>query len=263
VVKNLSIGRYIETNSSIHKLDPRTKLLSAIVFVTLLMMASIWQHYLALTLYTLLMISFTRIPILVFLKGIRPLLKIIIFTALLQALFSGGEAIYWQWGPFTISQSGLRNAGTVFLRFSLIIMMTSVIGLATKPLDLATGVEKLLTPFKAIGFAVQDLALMMSIALRFIPTLFQEGERLKRAQESRGMQFNEGNFFERMRKFLPLLVPIFVGSFYRAQELANALDVRGYIGPAKRTNFKVLRLSSKDFIFAGILGVLSIVCLIF
>jgi len=262
VVKNLSVGRYIETNSIIHQLDPRTKLLGAIVFVALLMMASIWQQYVALTLYTFLMSFLTRIPVLIFLKGIRPLLRIIIFTALLQALFSGSGTIYWRWGPFTISEFGLRGAGIVFIRFALVIIMTSVIGLSTKPLDLSAGVEQLLTPFKVIGFAVQDLALMMSIALRFLPALFDEGERLKKAQESRGMLFCEGHFFQRMRKLLAMFIPIFVGSFYRAQELANALDARGYVGSAGRTKFKMMKLSSKDFIFASSLGILFIVCFI-
>ena len=260
--KNLSIGRYIETNSTIHKLDPRTKILGIMMFITLLMMSSIWQHYIALAVYTFLLIFLTRIPVLIFLKGIRPLLRIIIFTALLQILFSSSGTIYWQWGPFTISEFGLRSAAIVFMRFSLIIMMTSVIGLSTKPLDLTAGMEKLLFPFKLLGFAVQDLAFMMSIALRFIPTLFDEGNRLKKAQESRGMQFDEGNFSERMKKFLPLFVPIFVDSFYRALELANALDVRGYSDSAKRTKFKIMKFNYNDAIFAGSLGVLWVAYLI-
>ena len=263
MVKNLSIGRYIETNSVIHQLDPRTKLLGAIVFVTLLMMATNWQHYIVLTSYTFLMIFLTRIPVLTFLKGIRPLLRIIIFTALLQVLFSGSGTIYWRWGPFTISEFGLRGAWIVFIRFSLVIMITSVIGLSTKPLDLSAGVEQLLRPFKVIGFAVQDLALMLSIALRFIPTLFDEGERLKKAQESRGMLFSEGHFFQRMKKLLALSIPMFVGSFYRAQEMANVLDTRGYVGSAKRTRFKTMKLSSKDFVFASSLGILFILCFVF
>ena len=256
MVKNLSIGRYIETNSMIHQLDSRAKLLGAFVFVTLLMKATTWQQYMFLTMYTFLMIFLTHIPVLIFLKGIRPLLRIIIFTAVLQALFSGGGTVYWQWGPFTVSESGLRGAGLVFIRFSLMIMMTSVIGLSTKPLDLTAGVEKLLFPFRLIGFAVQDLAFMMSIALRFIPTFFDEGNRLKKAQESRGIQFDEGNFLQRMKKILPLFIPVFVGSFYRAQELANALDVRGYVGSLKRTRLRVMKWGVGDFIFMGSLGVL-------
>jgi len=254
MVKNLSVGRYIETNSVIHKLDPRTKFLSVIIFVTMLMMASTRQHYVMLTLYTVLMIFLTRIPILIFLKGIRPLLRIIMFTALLQALFSGGGIIYWQWGPFTLSEFGLRGAGVILIRFSLIMIMTSVIGLSTKPLDLTAGIEKILFPFKLIGFSIQDLAFMVSIALRFIPTLFDEVGRLKKSQESRGMQFDEGHFLERMRKFLPLFIPVFMGSFYRAQELANALDARGYVGSSKRTTFRTLECSLKDLVFAGGLG---------
>jgi len=263
VVKNLSVGRYIETNSIIHKLDSRTKILTTIVFVTLLMTAFTWQHLSALALYTFFMIFLTRIPVLIFLKGIRPLLTIIVITAMLQILFSNSGTIYWQWGLFTISEFGLQNAGIIFIRFSLIIMITSVIGLSTKPLDLTAGIEKLLLPFKLIGFKVQDLAFMMSIALRFIPTLFEEANRLKKAQESRGMQFDEGSFFIRMKKLLPLFTPIFIGSFYRAQELANTLDVRGYSSSAQRTKFKISKLSSKDLIFTGITVILLLVYFIF
>ena len=262
MVKNLSIGRYIETNSIIHKLDSRAKLLGAIVFVILLMISFTWQHYIILALYTFLLIFLTRIPMLIFLEGIRPLLRIIVFTALLQALFSSSGIIYWQWGPFTISELGLKSAGVIFIRFSLIIMITSVIGSSTKPLDLTAGTCKLLSPFKLIGFRVQDLAFMASIALRFVPTLFDEVNRLKKAQESRGMLFYEGNLFERMQKLLPLFIPIFVGSFYRAQELADALDVRGYTDSTKRTKFKLMKLSFKDFIFAGSLGLLLTIHLI-
>ena len=263
MVKNLSIGRYIETNSAIHKLDPRIKLLGVIAFVTLLVRTSSWQQYVALILYTFLIIFLTKIPLIIFLKGIRPLLRIIIFTAVLQILFTGGPDIYFQWGPFTISDSGIRGAGQVFIRFSLVLMMTSAIGLSTKPLDLTAGLEKLLTPFKIIGLKIQDLALMMSIALRFIPTLFDEANRLKKAQESRGVFFAEGNFFERMKKFLPLFIPVFVGSFYRAQELANALDVRGYMGKGKRTTFRIMRIRFQDFVFASSLITLVVIFFVF
>jgi len=263
MVKNLSIGRYIETNSSIHQLDPRVKLFGVIVFVTLLVRTISWQQYVALILYTFLIIFLTKIPIIIFLKGIRPLLRIIIFTAVLQILFTRGANIYFQWGPFTISEAGIRGAGEVFIRFSLVLMLTSAVGLSTKPLDLTAGLEKLLVPLKMIGLKVQDLALMMSIALRFIPTLFDESSRLKKAQESRGVFFAEGHFLGRMKKFLPLFIPVFVGSFYRAQELANALDVRGYMGKGKRTTFKIMRISFKDFVFASSLVALVVISLIF
>ena len=249
MIKNLSVGRYLETNSMIHRLDPRTKLVGMIVFITLLMLASNWQQYVALIFYTFLMIYLTKIPISTFLKGIRPLLKIIIFTAMLQILFSSSGHTYWQWGPFSISRTGLQNAFTILVRFSLIIIVTSVVGLSTKPLDLTMGMKKLLFPLKLVGFKGHDFSLMLSIALRFIPTLFDEGQRLKKAQEARGVQFDDGGFLQRMRKFLPLFIPIFIGSFYRAGELANALDVRGYVGYRPRTTFKKMQLNRKDYLF--------------
>lgn len=263
MVKNLSIGRYIETHSAIHQLDARIKLLGMIAFVTLLIRTIAWQQYVALVLYIVLIIFLTRIPIIIFLKSVRPLLRIIIFTAMLQILFTRDTIIYFQWGPFTISEAGIRGAGEVLIRFSLVLMMTCAVGLSTKPLDLTAGLEKLLMPFKIVGLKVQDLALMMSIALRFIPTLFDEASRLKKAQESRGVFFAEGHFFKRMKKFLPLCLPIFIGSFYRAQELAHALDVRGYMGKNKRTTFKKMSIDFKDLIFVSSLVLLIAVSFIF
>jgi len=258
MAKNLIIGRYIKTQSLIHQLDPRTKLISIIIFITLLMRSTSWQQYLILVAYTYLAMFLTRIPILIFLKGIRPLLRIIIITAGLQIFLTSGVNNYWQFGPIIISEVGVWQAGTIFIRFTLIILMTSVIGLSTKPLELTAGIAKLLFPLKILGLAVADFALMMAIALRFIPTLFEEARRLKAAQEARGMQFDEGNFLVRMRKVIPLLVPIFVGSFYRAQELANALDVRGYVGAAKKTQFNQLKFTINDLSCFLILGVIII-----
>lgn len=253
MVKNLTIGRYIETNSVIHRLDPRIKLIGLMIFITGLMMSAHWLHYLVLIVYTFFMLYLTQIPIPIFIKGIRPLLKIILFTASLQILFSPSHENLWQWGPFSISYAGISHAIVIFLRFSLIILITSVVGLSTKPLDLTTGVKKLLSPLSKIFKTLHDLPLMLSISLRFIPTLFDEGYRLKKAQEARGMDFNEGHFLIRLKKFLPLCIPIFVASFYRAGELAAALDVRGYVSGKKRTAFKKMSLTVGDFAFLLIL----------
>jgi len=259
MVKNLTMGRYIKTNSWIHNVDARLKLIGLIVFITLLMTSSNAWQYAILICYSFLMILLTKIPITTFIKGIKPLLKIIIFTAFLQFLFSGGGVIYFELGPIVISQVGIRNGFNIFIRFSLIILITSVTGLSTKPFDLTKAVEKLLKPLKKIGVHAQSFALVMSIALRFIPTLFDETHRLKKAQEARGMQFDEGNLVERMRKFLPLLVPIFTQSFFRASELAATLDVRGYISQNSRTQFHHSNFKRQDAQFIICLAVVTFI----
>lgn len=262
-MKNLSIGRYINTNSPIHHLDPRIKILGLITFVTLLIKASTWQHYLALASYTFLTILLCKIPVVIFLKSISSLLKIIIMSATIQLLFTNSGNIYHQWGPFVITDLGLVSAGGVAIRFSLILMMSSVIGLSTKPLDLSAGIEKLLLPLEIFGFKIQALALMVSIALRFVPTLFDEVLRLKKAQESRGLIFESGHFLQRMKKLLPLFIPVFAASFYRAKELADAIDARGYAQTAKRSRFKIMKICYKNAIFAGSVGILVLIFLYF
>jgi len=263
MVNNLSIGRYINIRSTIHELDARIKLISLIVLITLLTHANTWQQYVALTSFTFLIIFLTRIPIMIFFKGIRHLLKIIIFTTILQLLFNGSGNSYFQWGFLNISEGGIIGAGIIFMRFVLILMIASAIGLSTKPFDLTAGLRYFLTPLERVGLQIQDFAFMMSISLRFIPTLFEEAQRLKKAQESRGVQFDEGGFIKRMRKLIPLMIPAMIGSFYRAQELADAVDARGYAGTIKRTTYKRMKFKINDLCFMLGLSILIVVCLIF
>lgn len=253
-MKNIAVGRYIPTASLIHQLDPRLKLVTMVLFIATLMMAEYLWQYGVLVVLLFVLVGMTRISVGIFLKGIRPLLKIILFTAVLQLLFTTRGELLAQWWIVTITTTGVLNGVTVFLRFSMIIVMTSVIGLSTKPLDLTRGLGSLLKPFGVVGVKGENVGLILAIALRFIPTLFDEGARLKKAQESRGMQFDEGNFIQRLKKFAPLLIPIFIGSFTRANELANALDVRGYVGGVPRTAYKSFGITVVDGIYVCVFG---------
>lgn len=261
--KKITIGRYIETHSIIHKLNSSIKLIWMILFIAILMTSNTWHEYLILTLVVLILITLTKIPLLIFLKGIKPLLKIIIFTAVLQLFFTTTGPILLEFSFVTITINGVRNAFIIFIRFSLVLMLTSVVGLSTKPMDLTTGVELLLSPLKLIGVKIQELALILAISLRFIPTLQDEGMRLKLAQESRGIQFDEGNFIEKIKKVIPLILPIFIGSFYRAHEMANALDVRGYTSEKNRTKYKKFSFSYKDLLFISTIVLIMFIFLLF
>ena len=250
------IGRYIPGNSIIHRLDSRAKLATGFYFIGLVMLANNWQTYLIFTLYTFIIIKLTGISLRIFLRGIKPLLNLIIFTVVLQLLFARGGAVYFELGPLVITSNGVLRGMAVFFRFTLTICMSTVVSLTTRPIDLTDAIESLLAPLKLFKVSVQDIALMLSIALRFIPTLMDEASRIMKAQQSRGVEFGEGNIFEQMRKLIPVFLPLFVGSFYRAEELANALDVRGYQGNRKRTKLRIQKWHGRDTVF-----LLSYICL--
>lgn len=247
--KNFIIGRYVSGNSIIHQLDSRAKLLAGFCFIALLMLANSWQFYLIMILYTLLILKLTRISFVYYYKGLKPLIKLIIFTVMLQILFSGGGTIYFSFGPITISQLGISRSVVVFLRFVLSIVMMAAISLTTKPIDLIDAFELILSPLKIVKAPVQDLSLMLGIALRFVPTLIDEATRVMKAQQSRGVDFDEGNVSKRMKKLLPIFLPLYISSFYRAEELANTLDVRGYLGYKKRTKLRIQKWHCRDTVF--------------
>ena len=247
--KNVIIGRYFQGNSMIHKLDARAKLLMGFYYIVLVMFThSLWM-YGALILYVLLFIKLAGIPLGFFWKGLRPLTNIILFTAAIQIFFVSGGPVWLDWGPLRVTQHGLWMATTVFFRFALTIFMSTAISLTTRPIDFTDAVEYLLSPLKKVKVPVQDFALMLSIAMRFIPTLMDEANRIKKAQESRGVSFGEGNIFEQMKKLIPVFLPLFISSFFRAEELANALDVRGYQGANRRTKLRLQTWKLADTLF--------------
>jgi energy-coupling factor transport system permease protein len=253
---NFIIGRYIPGKSIVHRLDARAKLATGFYFFVILLMANNWQTYGALTMYTLLIIKLTRIPFRFFIKGVKPLIQLIIFTVVLQLLFSNGGAVYFQLGPLSITRNGILSGVSVFFRFTLTIFMSTAISLTTRPIDLTDAVESLLSPLKFFKVPVQDIALMLTIAMRFIPTLIDEATRIMKAQQSRGVEFGEGNLFEQMKKVIPVFLPLFISSFYRAEEMANALDVRGYQGNKKRTKLRIQKWRVRDTLY-----LLSYMCL--
>lgn len=242
------IGRYIQMDSWIHGLDPRTKLLATFYFIIVVFLANNWLGYLLLLAVVLLAISASRIGLSYFFNGLKPMLWIILFTIIFQILFTQGGKVFFQIGPIAITSLGLVSAAFIFMRLFLIIMISTLLTLTTAPLELTDGIEHLLRPLTKLGFPSHEVALMLSIALRYVPTLLDEAQTIMNAQRARGVEFDEGNLMKRMRAIIPILVPLFVSAFNRAEELATAMEARGYRGAEGRTKYRQLDYDRKDFI---------------
>lgn len=258
---NVLIGRYIQGDSVIHHLDPRTKLILSFVMIILVFMTNSWLSYVLLIAFVMLAVILTGINLGVFIRGIRPMIWLILFTVIFQVLFSTGGTVYFQWGPIAVTSAGIINGVLIFVRLVLIIMMSTVLTLTTSPLELTDGIEHLLRPLERFGFPTHEIALMMSIALRYVPTLMDETQKIMNAQKSRGVEFDLGSFIDRVKAFVPILVPLFVSAFNRADEMANAMEARGYRGGEGRTKYRQLDYSRIDLI-AGLLVVLIFAAII-
>lgn len=197
-----------------------------------------------------------------FIKGIRPLLWLMVFTVIIQILFGAGGHVYWSWGWISITQQGVISAVYILLRFLAIIMMSTLLTLTTQPLQIADGVEELLKPLKKIHFPVETLALMLSLALRFVPTLMDEATKIMDAQRARGVDFGSGGVKQQVKTVVPLLIPLFVSAFNRASDIAIAMEARGYKDGLNRTKYRELRWRKQDSI-SGLIYVVAGVVLLF
>lgn len=258
----LLIGRYIQGESFVHRLDPRTKLLASFYFILIVFLANSWWGYLALVIYAFLVIYFTGISMRYFLKGIRPMLWIILFTVVFQLFFTTGGTVYFQWKIIRITSVGVTNAAYIFMRLVLIITMSTVLTLTTSPIELTNGIEQLLRPLSRFGFPSHEIALMLSIALRYVPTLMDEAEKIMNAQRARGVEFDEGSLIQRIKSLIPILVPLFISAFNRADEMAIAMEARGYRGGEGRTQYRQLQYTRQDSIAFLSLVLLTIILLL-
>lgn len=239
IMGKVLLGRYVPGDSIVHQMDPRAKLILSFFFIIIIFLANNWQSYVLLLTLTIGSIMAAKVNFAFFIKGVRPLIWLILFTVLLQIFFSSGGTIFWRWGPFNLSYFGLINGAYVFCRFVLIIFMSTLLTLTTAPLEIADALEKLMMPLKKIKVPVYEISLMLSIALRFVPTLMDETAKIMNAQRSRGVNFGEGNIMQQIKSVVPLLVPLFVSSFNRAEDLATAMEARGYRGGEGRTKYRV------------------------
>lgn len=242
----LIIGQYAPGNSIIHRMDPRAKLVGVFLFVFIVFLANNAWTYGILLFFTVLGVFLSRVPISFVYRGLKPVIFIIIFTFILNALFTHRGNILFEWGWLQLTTEGLKQAIFISIRLLSIIMITTLLTLTTTPIDITDGLETLLRPLKKWHFPVHEFALMMSIALRFIPTLLEETEKIMKAQTARGVDFTSGSLAKRGKAIVPLLVPLFVSAFKRAEDLAMAMEARGYRGDVGRTKFRLLKWHGRD-----------------
>ncbi|MCC2258074.1 energy-coupling factor transporter transmembrane component T [Intestinimonas aquisgranensis] len=251
-LKDITLGQYFPGNTVIHRLDPRTKLLFTILYIVALFSAKGGLAYAVLFVTLCACIAVSKIRPKTILRGMKPILFIIILTAVLNIFYTPGDPI-WQWKFLKITVEGLWAAFFMVLRISFLITCTFMLTYTTSPIMLTDGLEKLLGPLKKVHVPVHELSMMMSIALRFIPTLIEETDKIMSAQKARGADFDTGNLFQKAKALVPLLVPLFISAFRRADELATAMECRCYHGGEGRTRLRQLRFQGSD-IAALILG---------
>lgn len=258
-MNGMIIGKYVPGNSLIHRMDPRAKLLIVFFYVLVVFLANNLYGYTALGFYALTALLASRVPLRFILNGLKPVLFIIIFTFILHILMTKEGELLFEWGWFSVYEGGLLQGVFISLRFFFLILITTLLTLTTTPIQVTDGIESLLHPFKRFRFPVHELALMMSISLRFIPTLMDETEKIMKAQAARGIEFSSGPLKDRLQAVVPLLVPLFINSFKRAEELAIAMEARGYKGGEGRTKFRQLQWRGLDSLMLVILVLLAIV----
>ena len=243
---DITLGQFFPGESPLHRLDPRAKLILTFSMIVGVFLADSYPAYALFFLYVLGAARLSRIPIKLMLKGLKAVYFIIALTFVLNAFFGAGQTVLFHWQFLTITQEGLRIAMFMALRLMLLVFGTQLLTLTTSPIALTDGLERLFSPLAKIGFPAHEMAMMMSIALRFIPTLLEEADKIMKAQTARGADFETGNLMARAKAMIPLLVPLFVSAFRRADELALAMEARCYRGGEGRTRLRVLKYTWLD-----------------
>ena len=247
MLKDITLGQFFPGDTLIHRLDPRTKLIFVILYIVMLFTATWFVSYAFVLGFLIVVIGVSRISLKVILRSLKPLLFIIVLTGILNLFYTQGTPIFEFW-IFTVTVEGLLNALFMVLRISMLITGTFMLTYTTSPIALTDGLESLLSPLKKIRVPVHELAMMMCIALRFIPTLIEETDKIMSAQKARGADFETGNLLQRAKALIPILVPLFISSFRRADELAVAMECRCYHGGDGRTRMKQLTYARRDWI---------------
>ncbi len=256
MIRDITLGQYYPEQSVIHRLDARTKILGTLLYIIEIFLVNSFAGFGLVILALGVLIGISRVPVRFIFKGLKAVVFIILLTFVLN-LFMFDGTVLWHWKFLTITYEGLYRSCFMALRLILLIIGTSMLTLTTKPMELTDGLEKLLKPFKRFGLPSHEIALMMSIALRFIPTLLEETDKIMKAQQARGADFESGNLIQRVKNMIPILIPLFVGSFRIAQDLALAMEARCYHGGVGRTRMKEIVFSRRD----GVAGVLLAVFL--
>ena len=247
MLKDITLGQYFPGDTAIHRMDPRTKILGVILYIIALFTAIGPVSYLAVLCFLAAAVRISKIKLKTILKGVKPVIIIICFTALLNMFYTQGNVLVRFW-RFQITDAGIRNAILMVTRIIMLITGTFLLTYTTSPITLTDGLERLLSPLKKVRFPVHEMAMMMSIALRFIPTLIEETDKIMSAQKARGADFETGNLIQKAKALVPILVPLFVSAFRRADELATAMECRCYTGGEGRTRLSPLKWHRIDTI---------------
>ncbi|MCL1697817.1 energy-coupling factor transporter transmembrane protein EcfT [Lysinibacillus sp. BPa_S21] len=246
MMEKMIFGRFLPGNSPVHKLDPRSKLIFVFAFIIIVFLANNTVTYALLLAFTLLIVLISKIRLYFLINGLKPVIFLMAFTFLIHIFMTKEGAVVFEWKFITIYEEGIRQGIFISIRFLVLVFMTSILTLTTSPISITDGIEVLLNPLKAIKVPVHELALMMSISLRFIPTLMDETDKIMKAQMARGSDLSSGPIKDRIKAVVPLLVPLFVSAFKRAEDLATAMEVRGYRGGEGRTRYRKLKWDMSD-----------------
>lgn len=261
MIRDITIGQYYPVESPVHRLDARVKLALTFLYIITLFMINSFAGYLFVILVLAAVIRVSKVPLKFMLKGIKGIMIIILFTAFINLFMTKGEQILWQWGFLSLSVEGIILAGKMCIRLVLLIVGSSVLTLTTTPIQLTDGIEFMLRPFKKIGVPAHEIAMMMTIALRFIPTLLDETDKIMKAQQARGADFDSGNLMQKAKSLIPILVPLFISAFRRAEELAMAMEARCYHGDENRTRMNRMQMQKRDY-SAFALGMVYLVAIL-
>ncbi len=245
MIRDITLGQYYPGNSWIHRLDPRVKILATILYIVALFVVKDFIGFATAFVGLVAVTAISKVPVSFILRGLKPVFLIILFTFVINMFMIKGEVLVSLWF-LEITREGLRTAVFMGVRLVLLIIGSSLLTLTTKPISLTDGIEALLSPFRRFGLPAHELAMMMTIALRFIPTLLEETDKIMKAQQARGADFESGNIINRAKALIPILVPLFISAFRIAQELAMAMEARCYGGSVKRTRMNGMKLCSRD-----------------
>ena len=252
MLRDITLGQFYPADSILHRLDPRTKFLGTLVFIVSVFVFHTFPGYAVATLFLAGLIVLSKVPVKFMFKGLKAIMVILLVTVAFNIFLTPGEVL-WKWGFLRVTKEGLVLAGRMAIRLTYLVIGSSIMTLTTTPNQLTDGLERLLRPLNRIHVPVHEISMMMSIALRFIPILLEETDKIMKAQIARGADFENGNIIQKAKNMVPLLVPLFISAFRRANDLAMAMEARCYQGGADRTQMKPLHYEKRDYIAYGIL----------
>ena len=261
MIRDITIGQYYPADSVLHKMDPRAKLVGTLVFIISVFVFHTFPGYAVATIFLAAMIILSKVPVKFMFKGLKAIVMLLMITVVFNIFLTPGKVL-WQWGILHVTEEGLKLAGRMAIRLTYLVIGSSLMTLTTTPNQLTDGLERLLRPLNKLHVPIHEIAMMMSIALRFIPILMEETDKIMKAQIARGADFESGNLFKRAKAMVPLLVPLFISAFRRANDLAMAMEARCYRGGEGRTKMKPLIYHKRDYLAYGCIAAYMVISIV-